>query len=513
MNCIPIPNDIKENDGVFEFSENISIVSDNNVNKKTVELLAHYIKEIADIAVSVVSVAAEGVPAINLSVMSSDESDLFENNDESYELNVTTTGISLTGKTNTGVVRGIQTLRQLIMNGLTDQKCSISCCDIKDAPCFKWRGLHLDVARHFFSVEEICKFIDILALHRMSMFHFHLTEDQGWRIEIKKYPLLAEVGSQRAASLIGHMHDHPHHYDDTPYGGFYTQEDIKKIVAFAADRHITIVPEIDMPGHMQAAVAAYPEWGCTNAKLDVMRHWGISQYILNAEESTVNVMKDILDEVMELFPGSYIHIGGDEALKTQWQESYRMQELMVERNLANEDELQSWFIGQLDKHISSKGRKLIGWDEILEGGLADDAAVMCWKDHDRGIKAAIMGHEVVMAYNPYTYFDYYQAEPIAEEPLAIGDMLSLDKVYAFDPIPKEIPEDKRCFIIGGQGQLWTEYMATMDHVMYMTYPRAAALAEVLWTEKENHNIMDFLKRLNLHRNIYSTLGVTAHPRP
>ena len=513
MNIIPRPNYAIENEGVFEFSGNLPVVLGINVYEKTGKLLANYLQKEIGVAAPLQALGAKNPPAINLAVASAGESGLFEGNDESYELTVTTSGISISGETNTGVVRGIQTLRQLMHASSNGVACSVPCCEIKDSPRFKWRGLHLDVSRHFFRVEEVCAYIDALALHRMNVCHLHLTDDQGWRIEIKKYPKLTGIGSKRDATLIGHHAEKPHRYDDVPYGGFYTQEEIKKIVGFASERHVTVVPEIDMPGHMQAAISAYPEWGCTNEQVEVRRHWDISQHILNTEESTLDAIKDILDEVVDLFPSSYIHIGGDEAVKNHWEESRRSQELMFERGLKSEDELQSWYIRQLDQYLTSKGRRLVGWDEILEGGLADDAAVMCWKDPDRGVKAALMGHEVVMAPHDWLYFDHCQVEPAAEEPLNIGGMTPLDRVYAFNPIPKEIPDDKRHYIIGAQGQLWTEYMPTMDHVMYMAYPRAAALAEVLWTEDENRNITDFLKRLALHRSLLVALGINAHPRP
>ncbi len=510
MNIIPLPNKIEKKDGIFKLSNNTCIECGENVQESIAELLAGYIKDISGNNLLVSSSVTEKTDKITLSVISSDESKNFEENDESYKLTVDNDNISITAQTNTGLARGIQTLRQLLYNS---DNGAVSCCEIEDAPCFKWRGLHLDVSRHFFTVEEVCKFIDTLALHHMNICHLHLTDDQGWRIEIKKYPELTEIASKRKATLIGHARKRPYQYDNKPHEGFFTQDDIRKIVEFASARHITLVPEIDLPGHMQAAIAAYPEWGCTTEKVEVRCHWGISQHILNPEESTVNAMKDILDEVMALFPGTYIHIGGDEADKKHWQESRRVQELIKERGLADEAEMQSWFIRQMDNHIRENGRKLIGWDEILEGGINKTSTVMCWREEKYGIEAALAGCDVVMAPNTWTYFDYYQAEPKEKEPLAIGGMLHLDHVYSFNPIPEELPEDKRKHILGGQGQLWTEYMPTMEHVMYMTYPRAAALAEVLWTTKDKHDIMNFLMRLQQHRKTYNKLEINAHPRP
>ncbi len=432
-------------------------------------------------------------------------------NNENYILEVGEGLIAIKSGSLKGIIRGIMTLRQLLPKQIFSDKVvtgmtwEITGCLIKDEPKFKWRGMHLDVGRHFMDKEDVCKFIDTIALYKFNRFHFHLTEDQGWRIEIKKYPKLTEIGSTRSSSLIGSLEDKPKRYDDTPHFGYYTHEDIKEIVSYALLREIEIVPEIDMPGHMQAAIAAYPELGCTDMTLEPLCHWGISQHILNVEESTINFMKDVLDEVIELFPGDYIHIGGDEAPKYEWQEQRRIQDRMIELGLKSEDELQSWFISQVSKHIQSRGKKVIGWDEILEGGLAEGVAVMSWRGETGGIEAANLGHEVVMTPGSHVYFDHYQDDP-KTEPLAMGGFTDLEKVYNYNPIPKELSKDKHHLVLGSQGQLWTEYMKDYKQVEYMAFPRACVLAEVLWSDS-NKDYLAFKEVLTAHQDILNNLNV------
>ena len=435
--------------------------------------------------------------------------------DEQYALHVDGVAARLTASNATGLARGIQTLRQLLPAEIFSHAVQggiweLPAVEIEDAPRFRWRGQHLDVCRHFFSVQEVCKFIDLLALHRLNICHLHLTEDQGWRIEIQKYPRLTEIGSVREKTLIGHERDRPRRYDGQGYGGFYTQADIRALVAFAARRHITLVPEIDMPGHMVAALTAYPALGNFKTEHRVRCHWGISQSVLNVEETTVAFMKDVLTEVMDLFPGRFIHIGGDEAPKFEWSESERAQQRMAELGLTNEHELQSWFIRQMSGHIQAAGRQLIGWNEILEGGLAEGAAVMSWQGEKGGLAAAALGHDVVMAPNQWVYFDYYQAEPRDQEPLAIGGYTPLEKVYSYEPVPVALPVDQQHHILGAQGQLWTEYMPTMAQVEYMGFPRICALAENLWLNADRKNFEDFRARLTTHQQRLALLGVRAH---
>ncbi len=511
---IPKPSRITTLKGKFTLDNNAIISWVGDEAESTASLLAEYLRTVTGFTLPVEAGLNGTIQLQQTGETVYDEAGFCN---EAYELEVDRQ-VHIKAETAAGLARGIQTLRQLFPAEIFSETVqnldwSIPAVRIEDAPRLRWRGLHLDVCRHFFSVKEVCRFIDLMALHRLNMFHFHITEDQGWRIEIKKYPKLTEIGSIRKATLIGHMGDRPRKYDNTPYGGFYTQDQIREIVAFAAARHISVVPEIDMPGHMAAAITAYPGLGNTGAQLETRTIWGISSSVLNIEDSTVDFMKDVLDEVMDLFPGRFLHIGGDEAPKQEWSESQRTQERMAELDLKSEDELQSWFIKQMDNHISLRGRRLIGWSEILEGGIAPGAAVMSWLGEDGGIEAANQGHDVVMAPGHSTYFDHCQAEPFEDEPLSIGGMTTLGHTYGYEPIPKELPADKHKHVIGAQGQLWTEYIPDMKHLEYMTYPRACALAEVLWVEKDQKEYPDFLERLAVHRKRFKVMDVNAHPRP
>lgn len=516
---IPDVSSIEKKNTVFTLTANsrILVIGDNAV--KAAKLLADYLRPSTGYSLPVISNDKADAADIILSTTGKDVFDEAGFSDESYNIDISDHGCRVSALTAQGLSRAIQTLRQLFpVEIFSMEMCpgiawEIAGCHIEDAPEFRWRGMHLDVGRHFFSREEVCRFIDLMALHRMNRFHFHLTEDQGWRIEIRKYPKLTEIGSKREATLSGHYYVSPRSYDETPYSGYYTQQDIRDIVAYAAEREIEIVPEIDMPGHMQAAIASYPHLGCTDISLKPLCHWGISQHILNPEESTISFMKDVLDEVMELFPGRFIHVGGDEAPKYEWAESRRIQERMRELGVKNEEELQSWFIKQMDQHISSKGRRLIGWDEILEGGLASGAAVMSWRGEDGGIKAAKMKHNVVMTPSTHVYFDFYQSERSSEEPLAIGGCTTTEKVYAYKVEPAALTEDQKQYILGSQGQLWTEYIPDMKILEYRSFPRLCALSEVLWVNEEKKNYSSFLERLKTHRMRLELLKVNAHPRP
>ena len=514
ISIIPRPQRLMVGNGRFPLHKESTITCSGKGALDVGQLLAEYLRPATGFAFPVAEGDASGT--IHLEALGSATPDEAGFADERYTLTVNEAGVSLQAQNATGLARGIQTLRQLLppaimADAVQDAAWALPMVEIEDAPRFRWRGQHLDVSRHFFSVEDVCHFIDLLALHRLNICHLHLTDDQGWRIEIKKYPRLTEIGSRRDATLIGHESDRPRRYDQTPYGGFYSQAEIKQIVTFANRRHITLVPEIDMPGHMVAAITAYPELGNFKTETRVRCHWGISQNVLNVEESTVAFMQDVLAEVMALFPGRFIHVGGDEAPKFEWSESERAQVRMAELGLHNEEQLQSWFIQQMDSYISAAGRRLIGWDEILEGGLAAEAAVMSWRGEAGGIEAANQGHDVVMAPNQRVYFDHYQCEPTANEPLAIGGLTTLASVYAYEPMPDAISEQNRHHVLGAQGQLWTEYISTMDHVEYMGFPRICALAEVLWLAAEGKDYADFLQRLPRHRERLDYLGVKAHP--
>src|SRR5574343_198806 len=378
-------------------------------------------------------------------------------------------------------------------------------CFVQDAPNFQWRGLHLDVARHFYSVEEVKRFIDLMALYKFNTFHWHLTDDQGWRIEIKKYHKLTEVGAWRNGSMIGHYTDQT--FDDIRHGGFYTQDEIKEIVAYAKERHITIVPEIEMPGHALAALASYPEFSCTGGPFEVGKTWGVLEDVFCPKDETFTFLENVLTEVIALFPSEYIHIGGDESPKVRWKSCPHCQKRIKDENLKDEHELQSYFIQRIEKFLNSKGRKIIGWDEILEGGLAPNAAVMSWRGTEGGIAAAKMKHNVVMTPGKPCYFDHYQHKPTNSEPLAIGGFNPLDSVYNYNPTPKILNETESEFILGAQGNVWTEYILNEKQVEYMAVPRMIALSEALWTLPENKNYKDFISRLNQNKTILDKLQV------
>lgn len=379
---------------------------------------------------------------------------------------------------------------------------------IFDAPAFSWRGLHLDVSRHFFSVDEVKRFIDLMVLYKFNTFHWHLTDDQGWRIEIEKYPKLTSVGAYRDSTLHGHYSDRPRTFDHDRYGGFYTKDQIRDVVAYAQARNVTIVPEIEMPGHSRAALAAYPELSCTGKHQGVEGLWGVFEDIYCSKESTIEFMQDVLDEVLELFPSEYIHIGGDEAPKARWEECPECAKVMKQNNLNSTFDLQSYFIGRMDKCLTERGRKLIGWDEILEGGLSPNAAVMSWRGEEGGIEAARQHHSVVMSPTSYCYFDYYQSSH-SIEPLAIGGYLPLEKVYEYSPVPEELSKNEAKYVLGGQANVWTEYIADFEQVEYMVYPRALALIQSLWCN-EKPPYEHFLAEYIAHQEDYLALhGVNS----
>lgn len=401
-----------------------------------------------------------------------------------YHLEIQKEHLNISASDDLGAFYAAQSLRQLMPeylehNDKAHRPFYLPTGLIKDHPKFAYRGMHLDVGRHFFGPDQVKQYIDYLALLKMNYFHWHLTEDQGWRIEIKSFPNLTEKGSVRKETLVGHYSDEPHQFDATPYGGYYTQEEIKEVVAYAAKRHITIIPEIEMPGHAQAAISAYPELGCTMGAVEVATKWGVFEDIYCAKEETFTFLEAVLEEVIDLFPGPYIHIGGDEAPKAHWAACPSCQGVIRAKGLADEHELQSYFIARMEAFINSKGKQIIGWDEILEGGLAPNATVMSWRGTQGGVEAAKQQHNVIMTPTSHCYFDYYQSD-LPEEPLAIGGYLPLKKVYSYNPVPHELSPEQAQYILGAQGNVWTEYMPTFEQVQYMVFPRILALSEVVW---------------------------------
>ena len=421
--------------------------------------------------------------------------------EEDYTLKVESNNVAISASTAKGEFYALQSLLQLLptevySSSLTNStKWAIPNCSIYDHPAFGYRGLMLDVSRHFFPVSFIKKYINLLALHKMNTLHWHLTDDQGWRIEIKKYPKLTEIGSKRKESMAGHFSEQ--RFDGTPHGGFYTQEQISEVVQYAQKKFVTVIPEIEMPGHAMAALAAYPELGCGKSSYEVGTKWGIYDDVFCPTEQTFSFLEDVLTEVIALFPSTYIHIGGDECPKGSWKNSAFCQNLIKKEGLKDEHELQSYFIKRIDKFLTARGKKMIGWDEILEGGISPNATIMSWRGIEGGVAAVKQNHDAIMTPGTHCYLDKYQSDP-SNEPVAIGGFLPLEKVYAYNPIPAGITTEQAKHILGVQGNLWTEYITTPSYAEYMTFPRASALAEVGWTANNAKDYRDFATRLKTH---------------
>jgi hexosaminidase len=500
---IPVPTEQIINKGLFLLDSDTKLTFDEDL-KIVGEFFKSYVEEGSSIKFNNAS-----KNSINFKI------DISISNDEGYELKITNDEILISAKTQKGAFYAFQSLKQLLptdFENSNESEFAIQCLEIRDAPRFGYRGMHLDVARHFFSVDFIKKYIDLMAMLKMNTFHWHLTEDQGWRIEIKKYPKLQEIAAYRNETLIGHYSDQPHKFDGKKYGGFYTQEEIKDVVKYALERQITVIPEIEMPGHAQAAIAAYPELGCTSSssvkgkQVEVATKWGVFDEIYCPKESTFKFLEDVIDEVVDLFPGKYIHIGGDEAPKTRWENCTHCQKLIKEENLKDEHGLQSYFITRMEKYINSKGKQIIGWDEILEGGLAPNATVMSWRGNNGAIEAAKQKHDVILTPQSHCYFDHYQSTN-ENEPLAIGGFLPLEKVYRFNPIPEELTKEQEKYVLGAQGNIWTEYMPTSEKVEYMAFPRMIALSEVVWSSSENKNYKNFVEKLEIFNERLDAMNV------
>ena len=434
--------------------------------------------------------------------------------DESYTLTAGPSGIEIRAATHAGVFYGTRTLLQLLPGADAEAgDWRVPGIEIRDRPRFTYRGLHLDVGRHFFEPEFIKRYIDLLSRHKLNVFHWHLTEDQGWRLEVERYPLLTEIGAWRRETIAGKNFS-PYVGDGTPHGGYYTKDQVREIVEYAAERYVTVIPEIEMPGHSVAALAAYPELACTDGPFEVSTVWGVKEDIYCPHERTFEFLEGVLTEVFEVFPSPYIHIGGDEAPKRRWEESPDAQRVIRREGLADELELQSWFIQRIERFLLANGRRLIGWDEILEGGLAPEATVMSWRGVGGGIEAAREGHDVIMTPTSHMYFDYYQGRDPEAEPLAIGGYLPLEKVYAFEPVPPELSDTEARRVLGAQGNVWTEYIKTPGHAEYMAYPRALALSEVVWSPAAARDWEDFSSRLSGGLARLAALGVNFRvPEP
>ncbi len=495
LDLVPIPAEVNLGSGVFRIDAETRIVVSAPANgslENIGHLLAGFLEPVLGFELPVVTGGGENGNSILLVV--NEGSDLGE---EAYHLRSQPASVTISGSAEAGIFYGVQTLRQMV-RAVPGESFSgtIRAAEISDHPRFGYRGMHLDVGRHMFPVAFIKKYIDLISTYKFNRFHWHLTEDQGWRIEILKYPRLTEVGAYRRETAVEKNFEPlaPYVGDGQRYGGFYTQNEVREVVAYASARQITIVPEIEMPGHSSAALAAYPELACTEGPFEVSTFWGVRDDIYCPSERTFGFLEDVLTEVMELFPGEYIHIGGDEAPKVRWRNSRLAQDVIRREGLADEHELQSYFIRLIEAFLTSHERRLIGWDEILEGGLAPDATVMSWRGMTGGIEAARQGHDVVMTPGSHVYFDHYQG-PRDLEPLAIGGFSPLEKVYDFEPVPAELSPEEQRHIIGAQANVWTEYMKTSDYVEYMVAPRLLALSEVVWSPAVARDWESFASRL------------------
>jgi hexosaminidase len=497
INVVPVPMQVTEGTGVFTIQSGTRIfIDETNGTTEMADLFAEKIRLSTGLNLETKSYNA-AFPVNNSIVFTTLGADVSLGK-EGYSIDISKTQVFIKATSASGFFYGLQTLFQLLPPDIEDQKSvqksaySVPVVSIKDMPRFGYRGLHLDVGRHMFPVEFIKKYIDLMAMYKMNTFHWHLTEDQGWRIEIKKYPKLTQIGSIREGTQIGKSDE----IDSIPYSGFYTQDQARDIVAYAASKYITVIPEIEMPGHSVAALTAYPALACTSGPFEVRTLWGVADDICCAGNDSVFLFfQDVLTEIMDIFPSTYIHIGGDEAPKVRWKSCMKCQARIKTEGLKNEAELQSYFIKRIEKFIVSKNRRLIGWDEILEGGLAPEATVMAWRGIQAAIDAATQGHDAIMTPVDYCYFDYYQGDP-ATEPEAFGGHLTLKTVYSYNPVPPVLTPEQAKHIIGVQGNVWTEYIRTPEAVEYKAFPRAIALAEVAWSQQNRRDWDDFINRMD-----------------
>ena len=509
---IPVPAKLTPRSGSFVLGPATSIVSASDVRAEA-ELLRDQLRPATGVPLPIASSAKSSRITLAL------DASLASLGEEGYRLTVSADEVAIRAPRAAGIRHGSQTLRQLLPPDIyrratvAGASWAIPGVKIEDRPAFAWRGSHLDVGRHFMPKEFVLKHIDLLAMHKLNVFHWHLTEDQGWRIEIKKYPKLTAVGAFREDSMTAPRTKDPalRKFSGRPHGGFYTRDDVREVVRYAAERGITVLPEIEMPGHAMAAIASYPELGNTGEPMKVLTTWGITDHVLGVTDNVLRFFEDVLEEVLELFPSKFIHIGGDECPKTEWRTTPSAQERMKKEGLQNEDELQSWFIRHFDSWLAKRGRRLVGWDEILEGGLAPGATVMSWRGEEGGVAAAKAGHDVVMAPQKPTYLDHSQTDLVTEPP-GIGGHNSLEDVYGYRPVPNELSEDEARHVLGAQGQLWTEYMPDPKRVEYMAWPRLVALAEVLWSPPATRNWADFQKRLPTHLERLAILDVNYRGR-
>lgn len=484
VTIVPKPASAEKGVGQFIINQHTSIIAKEPDAQKVAGMFNYFLRKKYGFTLNINNAAAANAIVLNTSSAKLPS--------ESYQLKVTSKGVNIAGN-RAGVFYGVQSLLQLIQQKST--QLSVPVVSINDEPNFSYRGLMLDVGRHFFDASEIKKILDVMASLKLNTLHWHLTDDQGWRLEIKKYPKLTAISAWRDSTIIGGYGDfNPFIYDGKKSGGFYTQEQAREIVKYAAERNIEVIPEIEMPGHSTAVLAAYPELGNGTGPYKVPGYWGVHNTIYNPGEPTFQFLQDVLTEVMTIFPSKYIHIGGDEVPKDEWKTSALAQKIIHENKLKDEHELQSWFVNRIEKFLNKNGKSLIGWDEILEGGLTPNATVMSWRGEAGGIQAAKEGHNVIMSPNSNMYVDHAQAKDAKTEPLAIGGFLPLDVVYNYNPRPTALTTNQQKHILGVQANMWTEYVSTNNKLEYMLFPRAIALAEVGWTKTENKNYDDFVSK-------------------
>ena len=509
---IPQPKEVQLNDEIpFELSPKTVVYYETDLQREA-QFLSEYVNDILGYALDLQEY--QGQPDGIVLKLSPDDF----NQTEAYDINITSRQVIIKGADAAGVFYGVQTLRKSLPITPIDSsqrtslrrndmgEVALPCCIIRDYPKFAYRGMHLDPCRHFMDLDSVKIYLDMMALHNMNQFHFHLSEDQGWRIEIKKYPELTEIGAYRNGTVIGH---NGNLYDTIRHGGYYTQDELRDLIQYAAERHINIIPEIDLPGHMQAALACYPQLGCTGGPYEVWRRWGVSEDVLCAgNEEAMQFVEDVLNEVMDVFPSLYIHIGGDECPKVRWEKCPKCQAKIKELGInkddkfSAEDYLQSYVMNRMAKVVEARGRRVIGWDEILEGNVSETAIIMSWRGTEGGIEAARKGHDVIMAPSSHLYFDYYQSEDIASEPECIGGYLPVERVYEFQPLPEELTPEQQKHIIGVQANIWTEYIASFRHVQYMAMPRMDALAELQWNNPQERDFEAFVERCRKMAQLY-----------
>ena len=507
---VPYPNHLETGRGTYRVTDR-PVTCDSRTDERTQRAVVGFAARLATVTggTNPVTVADE-MPASGIRFVTDESLPA-----EGYELNVDGEGIEVRASQFPGFLYALQSLGQLLPAAVygtepaPDAAWEVPCVKIADAPRFAYRGMHLDVARHFFSVDEVKRYIDVMAIHKLNTLHWHLTDDQGWRIEIKRYPELTAVGSIRKATVVRKEWGT---YDGTPYGGFYTQDEIRDVVKYAADRGVTVIPEIDLPGHMLAALTAYPELGCTGGPYEVWGRWGVADDVLcPGREKTFEFLEGVLTEVMELFPSEYIHIGGDECPKVRWEKCPRCQAKIRQLGLKDDGEhtaehyLQSYVTDRIGKFLAQHGRRIIGWDEILEGRAPSDAVVMSWRGSEGGIAAAKLGHDVIMTPNSHFYFDYYQSLDTDAEPFGIGGYIPMEQVYSYDPAFPELTPEQQKHILGVQANLWTEYVLSDEHLEYMLLPRLAALSEVQWCQPETKDWNRFIGSFRMDE-IYSQMG-------